>query len=199
MTPEMLLKALTQAGIEEVPSEFGGRGHRCAAWLRDGTYLPCVFMRRIGPYADRLCEIVDEEFRGQGAYRLTANPVREALKVQFAGSNHVTLHDIDRIEPSPFALPMKLLTQVSGETAMSLWLFLLEADDGRRFSFTGSHLAELLFFDLPEGLHFTNFVKVLPPPRGRSSKPPLHARPYFTCLVDDEPFETDLSLLGLER
>ncbi|MBC7768700.1 MAG: hypothetical protein H7124_07925 [Phycisphaerales bacterium] len=198
MTPESLLARLAQTGIEEVPVEFGGPGHRCSVWLTDGTHLPCILMERVGPYADRLREIVDQELRGEGSYALTANPVREALKTQFAGSNHVTLHDVARIEPSPFAIPMRLLRQVSGETATDLWLFSLETADARRFTFRGSHLAQMLFFDLPEGVHFGDFTKVHNLRRGRSSGPTFEARPFFRCLVDDEPLEADLSLLGLE-
>lgn len=198
MSADNLIQELVRAGIEEVPADFGGPGYRCSAWLRDGTHLPCVFVQRIGPNADRLQEIVEEERRGEGAYELTANPLREALKVQLCRRNLVASHDIKRIEPSPFAIPLSLLTQVSGETAMSLWLFELESNDGQCFTFMGSHLASMLFFDLPPGLQFSDFKKVHNVARRAPKEPTFRERPFFECFVDDEPFETDLSSLGLE-
>jgi hypothetical protein len=194
-----LIESLVQAGIEEVPADFGGPGYRCAAWLRDGAYLPCVFVKRIGPHADRLRAMMDEEYRGEGSYKLTADPVREALKGQLAGRNLVTAYAIDRVEPSPFAIPMSFLDQIPGETAMSLFLFALESKEGRRFTFMGSHLPSMLFFDLPPDMQFSDFTRVHSIGRGRPPAGPTYReRPFFECFVDDEPFEADLSRLGLE-
>ena len=200
LNPATLIDQLAAAGIEPLPDPVAGDAYRCAATLVDGTYLPCIAVRRVGRYADRLREMFDAEARGAGSYRLTADPIREALKSQLAGPNRVSAYSIDRIEPSPFAIPRGLLEQISGETAMSLWLFSLETHDARRFLFSASNYGELLFFDLPEGVKFSDFTKVHSLSRGKRAPKgaQYEARPYFECFVDDEPFQADLSKLSLE-
>jgi hypothetical protein len=202
LTPEGLLNALKDLGIEEVPQEFGGPGFRCAAWLKDGTYLPCVFVQRIGPYADRRREMIEAEFRGVGSHKLFPDPVRESIKGELIWSNRVACHHIDRIEPSRFAIPMSLLEQVRGETAMALWLFALETADERRFGFTGGHLAQMMFFDLPNDVQFSDFVNVCNVDRNKrlpKCEGSFSARIFFDCIANDEPpAQADLSRLGLE-
>jgi len=202
VTPEGLLNALANLGIEEVPPEFGGPGFRCAARLNDGTHLPCVLVQPIGPYADRRREMIEAEFRGEGSYALFPDPLRESIKSELNWSNRVASHHIARIEPSRFAIPISLLKQVRGETAMSFWLFALETAEARRFSFTGGHLAEMLFFDLPDDLQFSDFVSVRNVDRNKrlpKCEGNFVARMFFDCFVDDEPpAQADLKRIGLE-
>ncbi|MEZ5957810.1 MAG: hypothetical protein R3C27_11445 [Hyphomonadaceae bacterium] len=184
-----------------MPREFGGPGFRCAAWLRDGTYLPCVFVQPIGPYADRKRELIEAETRGEGSHALYPDPLREFIK-RDSSSNRVADYNIERIEPSRFAIPISLLAEVHGETAMSLWLFALETASGRRLSFMGGHLAYMMFFDLPDDLEFSDFVNV----RNVDSNKRLpkceanfRARMFFDCFTDNEPpAQADLSRIGLE-
>lgn len=203
MTPENLLQALKDLDIEEVPEDFGGPGFRCAAWLTDGTYLPCVFVQRIGRYADRSFEMAEAEFRGDGAYALFPNPVREAIKSDLTWSNRVACYYIERVEPCRFATPLSLLSQVRGETAMSLWLFALETANGRRFSFAGGHLASLLFLDLPGDVEFSDFVTVRNVDRNKrlpKCEAAFRERMSFNCFADDEPpAQADLSWLEREE
>jgi hypothetical protein len=197
-----LIQELIQAGIEEVPAEFGGPGYRCAAWLKDGTYLPCVFVQRIGPSADRLRKVIDEELRGQGSYKLFPDPVREQLKWQLCHPNQIAAYQIDRVEPSPFAIPISLLEQVRGEVASYLWLFALETVSGRRFQFAGQDPSTMIFFELPADIQFSDFVRVINPNARRrlpKCEATIHQRLFFQCFVDDEPgFEADMSSLGIE-
>lgn len=84
---------------------------------------------------------------------------------------------------------------------MSLWLFALETKEGRRLSFCGAILQDLLFLDLPSDVEFNDFSIVH---NVRKSRQPLpscegsyNPRPYFECFVDDEPINNpDLSSLG---
>lgn len=202
MTPERLLQALKDLDIEEVPERLGGPGFRCAAWLTDGTYLPCVFVRPIGRDADRQLEQLKAEFQGDGSYALFPNPVRELIKTELSWINRVACYHVERVEPCRFAIPLSLLMQVEGETAMSLWLFAMETADKRRFSFTGGHLASMIFFDLPDDVEFSDFVKVRNVDRNKrlpKCEGNLRERLFFECYADDEPpSQPDLSSLGLE-
>lgn len=198
-----LIPKLIQAGIEEVPEEFGGPGYRCAVWLKDGTYLPCVFVQKIGPIADRLRDLVNDEFQRNGQYDArTCDPVREFLKSRLSTGIQIPAYEIERVEPSRFAIPISLLAQVTGETAMSLWVFFLETADRRRFEFSGAHLCSMLFFGLPDGVEFTDFNAVRNFKRGQrlpKCEASFRERAFFDCYVDDEPpYSADLSALGLE-
>ena len=146
--------------------------------------------------------MIEAEFRGKGSYALFPNPFREFVKRDLCSSNRIADYDIERIEPSRFAIPISLLTEVHGETAMSLFLFALETASGRRFSFMGGHLAQMMFFDLPSDVEFSDFVKVknvdgkkrLPKCEGQ-----FNARMFFDCFTDNEPpAQADLSRIGLE-
>lgn len=198
-----LIPTLIQSGIEEVPEAFGGPGYRCAAWLKDGTFLPCVFVQKIGPSADQLCKVIDEELRGEGGYDpLTCDPVREHLKWQLCYPNQIAAHLIERVEPSPFAIPMLLLEQITGEVASYVWLFALETASGHRFRFSGQAPSSMIFFELPDEVSFSDFVKVINPNARKSlprCKATLHERVFFNCYVDDEPpYSADLAVLGIE-
>lgn len=146
--------------------------------------------------------MIEAEFRGEGSFRLYPDPVRESIKGELSLSNRVACYHVDRIEPSRFATPISLLEQVQGETAMSLWLFALETEDGRRFSFTGGHLSQLMFLDLPNDVQFSDVISVRNVDRNKrlpKCDGDFQARMYFECFADDEPpAEADLSLIGLE-
>lgn len=198
-----IIQTLIDAGIEEVPAEFGGPGYRCSAWLKDGTYLPCVFVQKIGRTADLHRKSIDDELRGEGGYDpLTCDPVREWLKWQLCYPNQIAAHLIERVGPSPFAIPISLLHQVTGEVAPYVWLFALETADGERFRFSGGDRWSMIFFELPENISFGDFVTVINPnARGTlpRCKATLQERMHFSCYIDDEPpYCADLAALGLE-
>jgi hypothetical protein len=198
-----LIPTLIQAGIEEMPEEFGGPGYRCAAWLRDGTYLPCVFVQRIVRSADQLRKSIGDELRGEGQYDpRTCDPVRQLLKWHLCCPTQIAAHLVERVEPSPFAIPISLLKQVTGEVASYVWLFALETAGGRRFEFSGQDPSSMIFFELPENVSFSDFVTVINP-NARGSLPrcetTLRERVFFNCYVDDEaPYQADLAAMGLE-
>ncbi|MEQ1489742.1 MAG: hypothetical protein ABL932_04255 [Terricaulis sp.] len=198
-----LIPKLIEAGIEEVPEEFGGPGYRCSVWLKDGTYLPCVFVQKVGRPADRLRKSVGDELSGEGQYDpLTCDPVRQSLKWYLCYPNQIASHLIERIEPSPFAIPISLLAQVTGEVASYVWLFALETASGRRFKFSGQDPSSMIFFELPDEVSFSDFVNVINP-NARKSLPrceaTLHERVFFNCYEDDEPpYSADLAALGIE-
>ncbi len=198
-----LIPTLIQAGIEEVPEAFGGPGSRCAAWLKDGTYLPCVFVHRIGRPADQLRHSIGNELSGEGQYApRTCDPVRELLKWHLCYPNQIAAHLIERVEPSPFAIPISLLEQVTGEVASYVWMFALETASGRRFKFSGQAPSSMIFFELPDNISFGDFVTVINP-NARGSLPrcetTLRERVFFNCYVDDEPpYQADLAAMGLE-
>jgi len=202
LTPQALLQALKELNIEEVPVEFGGPGFRCAAWLTDGTYLPCVFVQPIGWYADRRVELIKQEFQGDGGYRFYPNPLRERIKGDLTWSCSIAAYYIERVEPCRFAIPLSLLSQVRGETAMSLWLFALETAERRRVGFSGGHLASMIFFDLPEDVEFSDFVTVRNVDRNKrlpKCEANFRERMFFNCFADDEPpSQADLSWLEAE-
>lgn len=160
------------------------------------------FVQRISHYADRRLEMAEAEFRGDGAHALFPSPVREAIKSELTWSNRVACYHIERVELCRFATPLSLVSQIRGETAMSLWLFALETANGRRFSFASGHLASLLFLDLPGDVEFSDFVTVRNVNRNKrlpKCEGDFRERMFFDCFVDDEPpAQADLKRIGLE-
>ena len=191
-----------KSGVEPLPDSVYGPGYRCSAYLRDGTFLPCVMLRQVAPLTALALRRFEEEKQGKGIFRSGGNDAYQKIVEHFIlAGNHVNNHDIVRVETSRFAIPIELLRQVEGETTMSWTGFVLEMNDGKRFSYGTTFLAE--FFSLPDGYEFRDAVRIynhayVSPDgsvkqlvRGMAAQPldyepsrVLRERPYFTCHYD---------------
>jgi len=189
-----------KSGAEPWPDQTYGDGYRCSAYLKDGTYLPCVMLRRSAPLTALAMRRFEEEKKGKGIFRST-NGYEEIVKTFVVAGNRVNGYDIDRVEPSRFAIPLSLLQRVKGETTMGWTGFVLEMRDGKLFPFGTTFLAE--FFNIPEAYTFEDVAAVhnhsyvsasgelRPLSQGMSDLPADYdpssvnrERPYFTCHFD---------------
>lgn len=119
--------------------------------MTDGTYLPCVVFqskrRQVNLALRRFAELKDKP----EAYR--------AVVESFAANKScVADYEILRIEASRFAWPLSTLRQIHGETRMGWTAFVVEMNDGRRFSYGTSFRFE--FFDLPSGYGFRDIKEI---------------------------------------
>lgn len=118
--------------------------------------------------------------------------------------NRVNAYDIERVEPSRYAIPLRLLSQIHGETIMSWTAFVLEMRDGAKLAFGTSFLFD--FFNLPQPYTYDDVVAVynhacvsktgelIHLREGRTDTPPDYGRaaahremPYFVCYADTVP------------
>jgi hypothetical protein len=144
-------------GVEPFPDSIYGDGYRCSAFLEDGTFLPCVMLRRAGPLVALAKKRLDEEKGGWGFFK-SGNGYDAIIKTFVASGNRLNDYDIAKIEPSKYAIPMSLLKQIEGETTMGWTGFVFEMDDGALLALGTSFQVE--FFNIPERYTFGNVVRV---------------------------------------
>ena len=179
--------------IEPTPDLAGVPAYRCAAHLKDGLYLPCVLLRATNPQIDlalrRFAETAaDEERREQERKsflrRLFATAVpfglTDIVKTFVATGNRVNSWHLDRIEPSPFALPPARLQEIQGETRMGWTQFVGVMMDGKEFSFGTTYHTH--FFEMPAGYAATDLVRIRPGETGTGHT--YRERPFFECFID---------------
>jgi len=170
---------------EPVPDLCGRNAYRSAAYLKDGVHLPCVLLREARAHTELALARFEESRKGGVADpRNLSDHYPNVVKHFVTEGNQVDLYDIARIEPSPYAIPFSLLSQMGDETSMGWTQFAVLLDEGTEVSFGTSYLNE--FFDIPEGFSWDRVTKVVPH-RSRT-KPVYRERPFFTCFVDKVEF-----------
>lgn len=136
-----------KAEIEPMEDKFYGNRYRVAAYLIDGTYLPCVVFQS----KERLVELALRRFS-------ETNMDRSVVEIFVAGRSTIASYDVARVEPSPFAWPKTMLKQIHGETTMGWTAFVAVMNDGRRFSYGTQFHFE--FFDVPDGYRFSDVKEI---------------------------------------
>jgi hypothetical protein len=175
--------------IEPLTDSIYGDRYRAAAYLLDGTYLPCVV------FQGRKAQI--DLFRRR-MKQLRWNPTQKTSVIGsfVAGKSCVASYDLKSVERSPFSWPPSILKMIHGETTMEWTAFVVEMRNGTMHSYGTSFSFE--FFDLPNGYSSTDIVKVhsgmaysLETGLQKFSMellkgcPPLREKPFFTCYLHE--------------
>lgn len=202
MPKNQSIDAYLKSGVELWPDSIYGDGYRCSAYLKDGTFLPCVLLRKSEATVELALRRFEEEKRGKGVFRSNKpDAYRSIVRLFVAGGNRVNSYDIATVELSRFAIPLHLLRQIEGETTMGWTGFVLEMNDGRRFAYGTSFSVE--FFSLPDGYEFTDVARVhnhsyvtstgelgsltqdmSPRPADYQTANVFREKPYFVCHYD---------------
>jgi hypothetical protein len=147
---EEIAKFLIQ-NVESVKGSPFGTFYRASAYLRDGTYLPCVMFGNPGKLIElatrRLAELTKDEYQ----YKLVLG------SFVIRGST-VPIYEVSRVELSPYAWSEEILRRIHGETTMGWTSFTAKMKDGKIFSFGTTFSFE--FFDLPEGYSYNDIVEI---------------------------------------
>ncbi len=149
------LKAIT-------PSEDGDLTYwPCAARMKDGTALVCVYVVPEGPYLKHwgICPQQDR------------------------GKSHISIADVDALADSPRRLPALFANKLyeSGESGMGYTIFTVVFADGSRQAYGGGSAVD--FIRYPEGKGPSDVAGVLPH-EGRNAE--LITRPdYYWCLFSE--------------
>jgi hypothetical protein len=182
------LARLVRATIEPMKHPVYGDWYRAAAYLSDGTYLPCVVFQGKRPRVDLALRRFDE---------LRSNPaqLRKVAASFVAGGPCVAYYDLMSVEASPFAWPTEILKMIHGETTVGWTAFVVEMRDGTMHSFGTSFSFE--FFSLPQGYAHQDIVKihsgmVYSESHGlqrfsmewMKNEKPIRERPFFNCYLE---------------
>jgi hypothetical protein len=147
--------------VEPIEDNIFGKGFRASVTLKDGTFLPCVIFRDSEKIVNLAIRRFNEEQSRKSIFTKKSNNLgyRKILKTFVAKGNRINSYDIANVEKSRFAIPVELINQIKGETAMSWTAFVIEFNNGEKLSFGTSWSFQ--FFDLPIGFDFANFSNVI--------------------------------------
>lgn len=175
--------------IKPIADLCGKNAFRCAAYMKDGLYLPCVLFCEAQAHTN-LAISRFEELRKWRIAKSIPSDYSMVVKSFVTSGNSVNLYDLDRVEASPFAIPVERLMEVRGETSMGWTAFAAIMDDGKEFSFGTGFLNE--FFNMPDG-YVPDRIKQIIPHRNEV-KPVYREKPFFTCFIDNVEFGNFVSL-----
>lgn len=137
--------------VKPLKDSVFGEYYRAAAYLRDGTYLPCVMFGHPKRLIDLAIRRFAETRKKEHEHRLVAGAF-------VARASSVPVYDVARVELSPYAWPEETLRRIHGETSMGWTSFTAKMKDGRVFAF-GTPF-NFQFFDLPEGYTYEDIVEI---------------------------------------
>jgi hypothetical protein len=144
------------------PSRSGGLTYwPCAAHMKDGTALVCVYVVAEGPY-----------IRHWGVY-----------PQQDRGKKHISVADVDALAESPMRLPAWFANKVytSGESGMGYTIFTVVFADGSRQAYGCGNAVDFLRY--PDGKGQSDVVDILPH-EGRKADP-VSCPEYYWCLFSE--------------
>jgi len=171
--------------IKPIADSSGKNAFRCSAYMKDGLYLPCILFREAQAHGDLAIRRFEQSQKsGVTDPNNLTNYYPRLVKHFVTAGNRVNLYDLDRVEPSPFVIPIERLMEIHGETRMSWTAFAGIMDDDREFSFGTTFLME--FFNMPEGYSGNRISKIIP--HRNETKPVYREKPFFTCFVDNVEF-----------
>ncbi len=163
---------------------------RCAAYLKDGSHLPCLVIASRPVYHASAQRLQENGVLHRSRNRLTSRLRRLFFGEGSAASDvlddpaerdvQVAAGDIDRLETSRYALPVACLASLQSETSMGFTEFAVRMSDGERFFFGTPWNLE--FFDMPPGYSGQDAVSAAT--QGGLPGPLYRPLPFLMCLVD---------------
>lgn len=144
--------------IEPLKDDAYGDGYRAAAYLTDGTYLPCVIFRN----PKTLVKLAIKRFKDErkGLFKLSSGiSYYNIVKSFVTNGNCINSYDIATIERSKFAFPLKIQQQIRGETSMGWTGFAAKMKDGEYLGFGTSFHWE--FFEMPQNYLADDIVEIV--------------------------------------
>jgi len=189
--------------IEPIEDQVSGLGYRVSAYLKDGTYLPCVMFRNPEKTVKNAIERLQQEKPGDSIFAKSyrVDGYHEMVKLYTTGGNTVNDYDIAKVENCPFAFSKEILSSIQGETTMGWTGFVAKMKDGKFFGFGSGFLFD--FFQLPDGYKASDIDEILnhsyiskngevkthevpffEPPPDYDSDSIYRERPYFECYID---------------
>jgi hypothetical protein len=156
---EDIIKFLKK-NVEPLQDSSFGPGYRASAYLKDGTFLPCVMFRNPKTVVNLAIRRFKEEQTGKGIFnRSSGLGYYNIVKNFVTNGNCINDYDIDRVEKSAFAFPLTIQSQIRGETTMGWTGFAAKMKDGKYFGFGSTFLLE--FFQMPDNYSVDDIVEII--------------------------------------
>lgn len=189
--------------VEPLQDNSYGDGYRASAYLKDGTFLPCVIFRNPKTVVNLAIRRFKEEQTGKGIFnRLSGLGYYNIVKNFVTNGNCINDYDIDRVEKSKFAFPLTIQKQIQGETTMGWTGFAAKMKDGKYFGFGTNFRWE--FFQMPNNYSVDDIVEIINHSyvlktgeirshrEGAITRPEEYKeavvyreRPFFECFIDN--------------
>lgn len=183
------IAAWLRTEVEPLPDQIYGSRYRAAAFLKDGTFLPCVVFQSKRKQLALALRRFEELRKEKDQYRMV-------VETFAATGARVNDYDLDRVEKSPYAWPLRILKTIQGETTMGWTSFVIEMNDGAKFNYGTSFHFE--FFELPPGYSYDQISEIhsgvvysesngIRPfsMEGMKSVKCLRERPFFICYLNE--------------
>ncbi|WP_243345989.1 hypothetical protein [Parabacteroides sp. FAFU027] len=189
--------------IEPLQDSVYGLGYRASVYLTDGTFLPCVIFRNPKTIVDLAIGRFKEEQPEKGIFKRKSGVSYYDLVKNFVTTgNCINEYDIDRVEKSKFAFPLKIQKQIQGETTMGWTGFAAKMKDGKYVGFGTNFHWE--FFNMPDNYSVDDIEEIinhsyvlktgelrshrqgpLTRPEEYKNAVVYRERPYFECYLDN--------------
>ena len=166
--------------VQPAKDDIFGPGYRAAAYLTDGTFLPCVNFRNPERTVDLAIRRFDQT-RNDASLHDSVN-YRSIVKSFTTSGSRLSPWDIARVEKSRFAVPAPLRDSVysAGETRMSWISFVGKMDDGTEHWFGSAFHVE--FFEMPIDYSGEQLIEVFPHRQNEGKC--YRDLPFFECFLD---------------
>lgn len=186
--------------IEPMEDNSYGLGYRAAAYLTDGTYLPCVTFRNPSTLVNLAIRRFKEEQSGKSIFAKSSGlGYYDIVKNFVTNGNCINEYDISKVELSKYAFPVATIKQIRGETKMGWTGFVAKMKDGKQFAFGTDFYFS--FFDMPinyipdDIIEIINHSYIDMDNELKSYHAPdvytvfshdmiLHSKPFFDCFID---------------
>jgi hypothetical protein len=145
--------------IEPHQDNAYGLGYRAAAYLEDGTYLPCVIFRNPSTIVNLALKRFKEEQKGKGIFGKSAASYYKIVSHFVTSGNRINDYDIAKVETSKYAFPLAIQGQIRGETTMGWTGFVAKMKDGKYFGFGTRYYMD--FFQMPDGYLPEDIVEII--------------------------------------
>src|ERR1022692_3278090 len=146
--------------VEPLDDNAYGSGYRASVYITDGTFLPCVIFRNPRTVANLAIRRFKEEQTGKGVCsRSSGLCYFDIVKNFITKGNCINDYDIDRVEKSKFAFPLKVQRQIRGETTMGWTSIAAKMKDGKHFGFGTRFSWE--FFQMPDNYSVDDIEEII--------------------------------------
>jgi hypothetical protein len=119
--------------------------------------VPCAVLQS----RERLVELakrrIKEEMSGKGFIAMP-DPYGQIVNSFVTHGNLINDYEVSSASESKYAIPLDLLSQIHGETAMGWTGWVFKMNDGKLFSYGSTFHFE--FFQLPEAMIFQTLVRL---------------------------------------
>lgn len=147
-----------KANVEPLDDNLYGLGYRVSAYLKDGTFLPCVIFRNPKTYVNLALQRFKETQPKKSLFGSSSVNHYSVIKGFVTTGNRISEYEIDRLELSQYAIPASFQKQIEGETTMGWTGFTAKMNDGKSFSFGTTFNVD--FFDMPEGYAANDIIEI---------------------------------------